>query len=45
MIADLSIPLYYLTTDLLVQLIFAIAFPALAIGLAVKTLRNFDQNY
>jgi len=35
--------LYIITTDLVVQLIVAIVFPLLVIGLAVKFMRNMSK--
>jgi len=43
MIENLSTAVYYLTTDLITQLVVAVLFPALAIGVALKFMRNFDK--
>jgi len=43
MIDNISTALYYLTTDLLTQLVVAIIFPAIAIGIAVKFMNNLDK--
>jgi len=43
MIENISTALYYLTTDLLTQLIVAILFPSIAIGLAIKFFNNLDK--
>jgi len=44
MIENLAQTIYYLTTDLLTQLIIAVVFPSLAIGIAIKFMRNLDRD-
>jgi len=44
MIENLSQTIYYLTTDLLTQLIIGVVFPSLAIGLGIKFMRNLDRD-